>query len=98
LVESSRRYGQVTILSGAHGFPEMTSKLKTDRGLFLADLDTWGGQAPRIEVIDFTRLSIPQAAVALNREGRVICAWCYSTLNSDVLQMLTNPFKPIRRR
>jgi hypothetical protein len=41
-------------------------------------------------VIDVTQLSPAELAQAVNAEGRVICAWCFSERATRVLQALGN--------
>jgi len=82
LVAAGQREGRVTILTGTHGMPG--GRLIPERDFFYEDLDTWIFDTRRVKLIDVTKLSPRQLRLVANRDGRVICAWCYSE-QSDVI-------------
>ena len=84
IVENSE--GRTTVLTGQHGNPFGGSK--PARKFFDEDLKKWRSQTSKVKIIDFTKLSSRQRALVLNREGTVICAWCFSTVNPDVAAII----------
>jgi RHS repeat-associated protein len=76
LVAAGQKEGRVTILTGTHGTPGGT--LVPERAFFQEDLATWASQTHNVKLIDVTKLTPRQMQIVINRDGRVICAWCYS--------------------
>lgn len=74
--------GRVTVLTGTHGTPR--GGLVPERGFFEEDLNTWAGQTANVKLIDVSKLSARQMNLVLNRDGDIICGWCFSAKNSAV--------------
>jgi len=85
--------GQVTILTGAHGGPN--GEFKPDRNLFQEDLKRWKNQTDNVKIIDISKINLQQIKIVINRPGRVICGFCWSNKNLEIMQALFMPFLPI---
>jgi RHS repeat-associated protein len=88
LVTAGQREGRVTVLTGTHGTPG--GALVPERAFFQEDLATWASQTANVKLIDVTRLSPRQMQIVMNRDGRVVCGWCYSG-NSTAVQSALAP-------
>ena len=75
LVNSKNSGGPITILSGTHG--DEFGGLYPENLFFQEDTARWKAN-PDVTVIDITKLDAKAISEAVNRPGRVICAWCYS--------------------
>jgi RHS repeat-associated protein len=86
LVSRSLQKSRVTIISGVHG--STRGALEPFEGIVKYERGYFAEKNMDVEILDLMKMSQPQLREVLQRDGNIICSWCFSRKTHRVIEGL----------